>query len=187
MKNIVVFFMFTAAAFGQDFKMSQIVVSSGEGALTSGLDVYVEMRDTTFWKFSLQANSERAYFMYGYDTPYFTLYASGGVFRNTPWFGPRIDFRFAFIEMFYWHAWQTGELEYPKWDVRYQASITYASASWRGFKASYLVMDFLGDWIHLPGCEYSTSINERVKFALGMDYHVEKMKPLFRVEIRYKF
>ncbi len=70
-----------------EFQLDKIQISSGQGALTSGLDVtsiFSREKNT----FEITGNAERVYAVYKWRIlPSFNLSASGGFFNNAPWAG----------------------------------------------------------------------------------------------------
>ena len=89
-----------------NYQLSDVTVTSGKGALTSGLDTqfgFVNTKDSTKVLF-LQANNDRICINVGKSFGNLTLLESVAVFKNIPWTGPMILYKAGPFDFIVWNG-----------------------------------------------------------------------------------
>jgi len=86
------------------FSLSEITVSSGKTALSSGLDTRVTFSNGGNGIFNIQANSDRLIVNIGKKIKNFQLIESIGVYKNVPWTGPMIIFKKGILDLLIWNG-----------------------------------------------------------------------------------
>lgn len=192
------YFMYTAAlvllpilAYAQfgDLRISKVRVSSGRGALTSGLDIFVSFSGEGR-ELGITGNAERVYAVYGWDIlPALTISASGGFFKNTPWLGPQLKFKVGdHLSLLHWSGISTGEPEHPAPEVNFFFTFTGSYLSWSDFTASFASQKLMdNEWWYLPGFAYNPPIGDRAHGIVGVDYNTVTEEVYFRLGVKYTF
>ena len=85
------------------FTVSDVTVSSGKTALTSGLDTKVSFSNGKNVIF-IQANADRAILNIGKKIKYFQIVESFGVYKNVLWTGPQIVYQKKFLDVMLWNG-----------------------------------------------------------------------------------
>jgi hypothetical protein len=168
------------------FEADTAIVSAGRGAVVSGLDGFIQFRDS-LEILSFQANNQRTYIMYGHKFSYMKAFISGGFFEGTPWLGPRLDLMPAdWLYVILWHGWQAGSLGVPDWKVNYLFSYAGAYFTLKGVTLGYAIQNFQGKLMHLPEINYVVAINNRFAAKVGWTYKATRNEngiSLFRIEL----
>lgn len=111
MKNfrllLVAFVILTITANAQEtkkFTVSDVTISSGKTALTSGLDTKISFTNGGNGIFYIQANADRAMVNIGKKIKNFQLIESIGVYKNVPWTGPMLIFQKGIFDATVWNG-----------------------------------------------------------------------------------
>lgn len=83
-------------------KLSDITISSGKTATSSGLDTRATFTNGKSLIFYIQANSDRSYIQIGKRFGNFQLSESIGIYKNVPWTGPMIIYQKSFFDAMIW-------------------------------------------------------------------------------------
>ena len=89
-----------------NYELSNVTVTSGKGALTSGFDTqfgFANTQDSTKVLF-LQANNDRICINVGKSFGNLTLLESVAVFKNIPWTGPMILYKAGPFDFIIWNG-----------------------------------------------------------------------------------
>lgn len=89
-----------------NYRLTDVSITSGKGALTSGLDTrfdFSNYKDSNGVLF-LQANSDRATIHWGRKFGNFQFIESFGSFKNIPWTGPMLLYQLGPIDLIAWNA-----------------------------------------------------------------------------------
>lgn len=86
------------------YQLTDVTITSGKGALTSGLDTRFDFKDDKSHVLFIQANSDRVTVNYGKAWKHFKLIGSFGVFKNMPWCGPMLIFNFGPVDITAWNG-----------------------------------------------------------------------------------
>lgn len=87
-----------------NYQLKEFAVSSGKGAMTSGLDTRFDFSTPKNWGISLQANSDRATITIGKKWKHFQVLESFGIYKNIPWTGPMLLCNFGPLDMIVWNG-----------------------------------------------------------------------------------
>jgi len=107
-----------------NYELSNVTVTSGKGALTSGFDTqfgFANIKDTTKVLF-LQANNDRICINIGKSFGNLTLLESVAVFKNIPWTGPMILYNAGPFDAIVWNGVgfaKTNELLAPSYKPQF--------------------------------------------------------------------
>jgi len=86
----------------QNIKLSDVTISSGKTATSSGLDTRATFTNSKSLIFYIQSNSDRSYIQIGKKFGNFQLSESIGVYKNIPWTGPMIVYQKSFFDAMIW-------------------------------------------------------------------------------------
>ncbi|NVN97057.1 hypothetical protein HXX01_02375 [Candidatus Nomurabacteria bacterium] len=84
--------------------LSEITISSGKTALTSGLDTRVTFTNGSNLVLFIQANNDRAYINIGRKIKKFQITATIGPYKNVPWAGPMIVYQKGIFDAIVWNG-----------------------------------------------------------------------------------
>lgn len=184
----VVIAMIVSVVHGQDgFELSEVNVSGGKSAITSGLDVKIVLKKDNLL-LGGQVNHQRVYGMYGSVlSEKVTLLATGGYFQNTPWLGAEAfwsPFKSLTIVGWYGHAMHDAKESFdwaPQTLFAYFAGFLQVT---KNVTVSYTVQEFYG-WLNLPGCKYTKQVGKEFSVYTGVDYALESNEPYFCLGLKY--
>lgn len=86
------------------YTLSDVTITSGKGAMTSGLDTRFDFSNEKNWVLNLQANSDRATINIGKKFKNLQLIESFGVYKNLLWTGPMILYQVGPLDMIAWNG-----------------------------------------------------------------------------------
>ena len=104
---LVAFVVLTITVNAQETKkitVSDITISSGKTALTSGLDTKITFTNGGDGILYIQANADRAMINIGKKIKNFQLIESIGVYKNVPWTGPMLIFQKGIFDATVWNG-----------------------------------------------------------------------------------
>jgi len=113
MKKIIVMFViiiaFVNSVYSQEiksnnFSISDITISSGKGALTSGFDTRIDFTTNDNNVLFIQANNDRACVNIGKKFGAFKILESVAVYKNIPWTGPMVLFAKGAFDAIVWNG-----------------------------------------------------------------------------------
>ena len=197
MKKFTVLFLFilffalvgTVGAQQEDhYHLSSLTVSSGEGALSSGIFASATIQNNNT-KLIFEVCSSFVQAMYGKQVGDFFIAGSGGAFDNTPWVGPYVVYNPAnWISLTTWEGASAGVDKHP--DIKH---IQFYFA-YNNLRLNYSVLYLQWSLIHfqkdvpnnLPGGGISLPLGKYTVFA-GCDYSLRDHKPLYSAGVTAAF
>lgn len=175
--------------YGQEFNLSSVTASIGKGALSSGYDISIAFSNGEN-TFKVTGNHTRVYGTYSWEVFHDArVLATGGFFKNTPWFGPQVIFSPAdFVTLTSWYGFSFGTPEHPDWKMTTMVQYNAISIKVAGITVTYAISKFVYDPIdYIPGVAYSGSINKSWGYNVSVDYTVNGKEPLFMFGLQCKF
>lgn len=109
---LAIMMMLSSAAFAQknktikigNYYLTDFSITSGKGAMTSGLDTRFDFANDKNWTIGLQANSDRVTVNVGKKWKHFQVIESFGVYKNILWTGPMLLANFGPLDMIAWNG-----------------------------------------------------------------------------------
>ena len=86
------------------YHLNEFTITSGKGAMTSGLDTRVDFSNEKNWAIFVQANSDRITVNFGKKWKHFQVLESFGVYKNMLWTGPMLLGKFGPLDMIVWNG-----------------------------------------------------------------------------------
>jgi len=87
-----------------NYSLTDVTISSGKGALTSGFDTRFDFSNDHNIFITLQANNDRANIMIGKKWGNFKAIASLGSYKNIPWIGPMFLYTLGPLDFTVWNG-----------------------------------------------------------------------------------
>ena len=174
------------------FEISEISISSGKGALTSGFDSYVGFSHGENGILFFQANNDRLCINIGKSFGNLKLIESVGVFKNIPWTGPMILYQLGPIDMIAWNGFgfaKNKEVTVPGWKPQF-------FVSYEGLGLTFLKSNRIGAsvmWFATAPMNWFISykkvipVNENSKFYGEITYNHNLDIPMFNLGYTYRF
>jgi len=192
MKRLVLIMLlalvFVAVNFAEaQMQLKSALVSSGKGALTSGLDVNVNFE--SFGKnLILQGNSERVYVIFLQKIPLLgNAGVSGGLNQNMPWVGPYYTANLKGICLTYWAGWSGGFPEKPSFERNKMFTLLSFSTFLKGVGFGYNYLTYFGMKFSSPGINYAIRVSEDTLIRVSAEYELIGDKPYYNLGIEKKF
>ncbi|MEI6671987.1 MAG: hypothetical protein WCL02_01110 [bacterium] len=88
----------------RNYSLTEVSITSGKGALTSGFDTRFDFSNGKSGVLFLQANNDRAAVHFGKKFGNIQLIESFGVFKNIPWTGPMIVYTLGPLDFIAWNG-----------------------------------------------------------------------------------
>ena len=176
----------------EGFKVSEIGISSGKGALTSGFDTYVGFSHGENGILFFQANNDRICVNIGRSFGKLKLIESVAVFKNIPWTGPMVLYQLGPVDMIVWNGVgfaKTNQLSSPGWKPQFMCS-------YEGIGCTFLKSNHIGAsvlWFGTNPMNWFASykkvisVNENSTFYGEVTYNHNLDIPMFVVGYSYKF
>jgi len=175
---------------GQGWNLSELASNVGKGAFISGFDISTKFRNQNIGsELNITGNHQRIYFILGKDYMNFHFGISGGFFKNMPFIGPYIMFYpTSFLTFQHWSSWSAGIPDHPEFDLNDFYSSNSVFINIKYLTLSFVTMEFLDEWIILPGLRLNFQLNKKYTVSTGVEYktQVKKNEPLFSMGISYK-
>lgn len=170
-----------------DYRLSDITVSSGKGALSSGVFASATVMNTS-WRLIFQVNNDFVQAMYGTNEGSLFLAGSGGFFMNTPWVGPYIEVQpWDFLFAVSWIGVSAGKGGEPSTDPQLFFLFHSVRVTMGPFYASHTLIHYQKDVPnHLPGIGWNFTLGTKVTCSIGAEYTLRDKEPLFSGVIQYK-
>lgn len=152
--------------------LSDIDLSSGKGAITSGVFLYLNLSSKNgFLSTTISNNDVEITYLFRFWKDKILIGPNAGFFFNTPFAGPQLIFTpFKFIETFHWIGWSLGK---PDGVVDFKnpgflfAVNSVSINAWR-FKATYCLINYLKNPLQQTvTLKYSHPVNK--KFDIYVD------------------
>ena len=175
----------------QDYRLSSLTVSSGEGALSSGIFISGTLQNTTS-RFTLEVCSSFAQAIYGSNYGDFFIAGSAGFNNNTPWIGPFISFSPCnWLSVTTWEGISAGKDKHPNLksfeDIQFYFAYNNIKLNYSIFFIQYSIIHFQKDVPNnMPGGGISLSLGKYNVFA-GCEYSLRDEKPLYSAGLTVSF
>jgi hypothetical protein len=178
------------AAFAQtcenaDFRLKNIDLSSGRGALSSGIFVGVDLTNGPT-SMMYQVTSNFAQGMYGVnlgDPTSVEWYLAGscGFFENSFWAGPFATMKpCSWLKLTAWEGVSAGLAKDPGWNVKYSFSYLAARMTFGVWFAEYSFLSFQSETPnHIPGTGISLPLGSKFSVTASACYTLRDKEPLF--------
>ncbi len=173
------------------YKLSSLTVSSGEGALSSGIFISGTLQNANT-KFTLEVCSSFAQAIYGTSYGNFFVAGSAGFNNNTPWVGPFISFTPSnWISFTTWEGVSAGKDKHPNLksfeDIQFYFAYNNVKLNYSIFFIQYSVIHFQKDVPNnMPGGGISLSLGKYNVFV-SCDYSLRDQKPLYAAGLGVNF
>lgn len=192
-KSLVIFLISFSLVIAQEgVKPKNVVLSYGDSAFTSGLNVSMMFSLKPNRDLELVGNSERFYATMNFKTggDKLSLDATGGVFKGLPWVGPRVVYTpVKQVMALYWSGVSTGRIgalrTKPKSFFQQfsfyvmpvkNISVGYTTIKMDAYKATML-----------PEALYHFKLMKDVRLGVSATYDTTEKKPLFSLFLAYTF
>lgn len=191
MKKLTLLFILmialTAISFTQEeYKISDVTVSSGRGALSSGIFGSINVIGNNN-RLIFEVEKDFAQAMYGKQMGDFFVAGSGGFFQNTPWVGPYIVFSKSVFTLVSWNGIAAGQANDPQLKLKFIFAFHSIRVDIKPFYLNYAVISFQQDRVNnLPGAGIVIPVGDKVTCSVGGDYTLRDKKPLFGASLNYK-
>ncbi|MFA7201881.1 MAG: hypothetical protein WC099_02720 [Candidatus Paceibacterota bacterium] len=188
---LIVLFAGISNAQQDDYKLSSLTVSSGEGALSSGIFASATIQNTDT-KFTLEVCSSFAQAIYGKNYGDFFIAGSAGFNNNTPWVGPFISFSpSSWISFTTWEGVSAGKDKHPNLksfeDIQFYFAYNNVKLNYSIFFLQYSVIHFQKDIPNnMPGGGISLPLGKYNVFV-GCEYSLRDEKPLYSAGLTVNF
>lgn len=170
-----------------DFRLSEVCIGSGEGALSSGISAGITLQKENT-KCMFQVTSSYVQGVYGTQHGDFFIGGSIGAFQNTPWVAPYIEW--TPVEWLYTLSWigvSAGDAGNPRWKARFSFAFHQMKVSYSYFYAQWSLLNFQEDVPNnLPGVGVSIPLG-KFKVSGGVEYSLRDKKPLFSGNLNIPF
>jgi len=181
---------FLAEATGGDnkIKFKGVIVESGRGPITSGLDLGVEFKnskETIYIRFKF--NKDRGYGLFTYDVlPFFSSGLYVGFFKGLPIFGPNFVFKpVKGVSIQYRHTWGFGEVDDIQLRIKGIYDAIGISLNFGIIKPSFRVSWFQGEQYIVSDLGFYIPFVDGFDILTGIGYEFNKGKIMFRLGLRY--
>jgi len=192
-KVIALLFVFTfvASTFAQDnIRIKDITVSSGRGALSSGLyvGINIDPGDTTA-NLTFEATADYVQAIYVKKFGILSIGPSAGYFQNAPWIGPFIKIQPAdFISLVSWEGVSAGQANDPAFNVQYSFAYNSLRIDVAPVYVCFTTLSFQKDRLNcLVGSGFTIPLGKKISFGVSCDYSLRDSEPLFASSISYQF
>lgn len=196
----IIFFLASVVVFGQSpivdstdsFKLSSVEVSSGKGAVTSGLYGYVNLENKkAFLTATISANDLEITYLYRLFNDKVLVGPNAGYFMNAVYGGAQMVFSPSkYIETFHWFGWSLGK---PDSQINLkQSGFLFAINSvslklWR-LKATYCLINYMKNPLQQTvTLRYDQKINTKLTFYTTGGYDFLNKNQLLQFGVNYRF
>ncbi|HPA25222.1 MAG TPA: hypothetical protein PLK76_00430 [bacterium] len=173
-------------------KVTDIKVSSGQSALSSGLGGAVTVLDSAKSILLMaEFNSTLGQFIFLKNLPSgISVGPSFGVYYKTVWAGPFVGYtpNFAkFVTFTSWFGVMAGEVLKPTWKANFCFAYHSVDVVAGNFGAGFSVLHYLDEKpAHMPTINYSLPCGNE-KIILSATYNLDKKTPLFMAALKHTF
>jgi len=172
--------------------MTKVSLTSGQGALTSGLDAAAAFEKGSR-TCELVLNKDRGYVVCGINREHYYVGAHVAFFKGIPNIGPRVDLKLGRFSTIHWFALSAGEPDFDTDDPKPELSLnffTFFNAIYIDLSPitlSYSHLFFQNEIFNMPGISLNVSASDHMDLVAGLDYLRESETPLFRIGGSYTF
>lgn len=185
---------FIEKAFSQ-IALNDLTITEGKGAMTSGLDAVISLKNSNGLIFGAQANNERSNLRFGkkFETKFgdFSILATGGAFKNVPWIGPMFLYEYKCIDLFSWTGIGMAtnkNFTDPGWKPTYFFNYEEVGLTLGKNRFAYSFILFTTEKInHFVIYRRTLPLNEKSKFFVETTYHFSQEIPMFVIGYCHSF
>ncbi len=170
------------------YKFEKVTLTSGQGALSSGLDATMLMKSGNR-ELELVLEKDLQWAVWDFNiTPKIQVSPSAGYFYGTPWIGPRFALKpLPHLTLMNWTTVSMGKPEKPNWHAEFLNN--FAGAYLGGFgpvSVGWGMLHFQNQKPqHMPGATFSRDLGDGYSAMTGLDYNITKNKPLYRIGVSW--
>ncbi|RJQ29626.1 hypothetical protein C4565_01875 [Candidatus Parcubacteria bacterium] len=170
-------------------KVSDLTISSGRGALSSGLYIGTNVDFGDSKNLTLEATADYVQAMYTKTFGIFSIGPSAGFFQNTPWVGPYIKVQpTSFITLVSWTGVSAGKADNPQFEVEYSFAYHLVRIDAGPINVSLTTLSFQDEKLNcLVGSGITIPLSEKIKTSITCDYSLRDSDPLFGASLCYTF
>lgn len=178
----------TASAVKTDFRVTSIVVSTGETPLTSGLTVDL-FAESSRYTDQFTANADFGQFIVRRKFRYFSLGPTFGIFKNAVWVAPMLCSTFGPFSTTHWIGPVAGRPDHPSIkEANFFFSIQSVGLAVGPLSATYTLQHFLEELPkHLLTVDGSFRVGGNLKMGGGWTQDFRARRPLFALMAKYNF
>jgi hypothetical protein len=205
MKNILVIILsvLTVSVFAQSktdsiltkkdsasIRLSSIDISSGKGAISSGLYLYFNLEsDKAIIQTTISENDLEITYFYRLFKDKILIGPNVGYFYNVPYGGPMIVFSpIKFISTLHWYGWSFGK---PEGKIESNASFLFGVNAitvnaWR-FNATYCLINYMKNKPqHTVSLKYTQAVSKDFSIYTDIGYDFLNQNQLLKIGINWK-
>jgi hypothetical protein len=191
MKNAILVAIFTIiltlVSLAQDYKLSDITMSSGRGALSSGIFASTNVVGDNNTRLIMDFEKSFVEIMYGVQSEKTFLAGSAGLFENAPWIGHYIVFQPSIFTITSWSGIAAGQANDPKWKLQFLFLYHSIRMDVEPFYIAWTRISFQKDAVNdLPGAGVVIPVGSKITCSVGGEYTLRDKKPLFGAALNYK-
>lgn len=161
----------------KDYVLSNIDISSGKGAITSGIFCYLNLENEKgFFQVTIGSDDVELTYLFRVLKDKVLIGPNAGFFFNIPYAGPQLIFKpCKFIETFHWVGWSLGNPDgvISIKESKFLFAVNSLSINiWR-FKTTYCLINYLDNPLqHTLTSKYSHPINKKISIYIdgGWDF-----------------
>lgn len=192
MKRILTALCLLVMVVGLFAQVSDVKISSGQGALSSGLDIALNTtnpKDTTK-TMTVQFNSTlgQAIFLKNYSSG-ISIGPSGGIHYRTIWVAPFISYSpFEFVTFTSWNGFTAGDPQKPNWDVKFLFAYHAIDFKIKNFEIGYALLHYIQNKaMRMPSLKYTYSFSKKDQFIYSVTYELTEDFPMHLVSYKHSF
>jgi hypothetical protein len=173
------------------FNLTDIDISSGKGALTSGLFVYCNLESQrAFLQTTIGGNDIEITYLFRLFKDRILVGPNLGYFFNMPYGGPQLVFApCRFIETLHWYGWSMGKPE-GKIDMDQAGMLFGVNAvslkAWR-LKATYCLINYMDNAPqHTVSLKYSQRVSKNFLIYTDLGYDFKNECQLLKIGVNWR-
>jgi hypothetical protein len=181
---IVILFLIISNIFADEgYKLKKIGLSSGQGFITSGLNVNISMQNAER-SLSFTANSMRFYGNLQLAGP---LSITAGAFDNAPWAGAMLSHKWHNLNFVNWIGYGGGDYKKPGFTPFFFFSDHWVTYTTGKFEMLYMLQHIRMDLPqHVVGLKYKEPLSRNIGLFVSAQYDMLNGKyPLFQAGLSW--
>jgi len=174
------------------WQVTKLVVSAGKGLLSSGIGPTAVFENASGSRtFELSGDDSQGYGVYAWNFgSKFSIAATGGHLMNTPWVGPKVDWRpLKGVTLMTWPGVSFGRrFGEPGFTPNFGIKSGFLFVDVKSFTASFAALKFEEEKTRLvPGLAWTKAITSEYSMLAEGDYDLTNNRPLYRVQLTRTF
>jgi hypothetical protein len=192
MKLKVLFLLLACSSivFAQKARISDITISSGRGALSSGIDASINIDlDKAGSNLVFEVAHDFVQGIYTKQYGSIAVGPSAGFFENAPWVGPYLRYTpTSYITFVTWEGISAGLANAPAFEVKYSFAYNSLRIDLGPFWISHTALSFQSERLNqLTGAGFTVSLADNMSCSIGCDYSLRDQASLFSSSLCYRF